>query len=347
MPFLGNIADISGNKKKFFIGTAGTGILACAALGIPYSAGAFLVIYLIANVMLNSSMVFYDAFLVDAAEPRRRHAVRSAGYAWGYIGSCIPFIACLLIVLFGNLFGISEQIGVKISFAITAIWWLAFTIPLLRKVDQIHGKQKRTFSWKKVFKEVMATLKHILKTKHLLLFVLAYFFYIDGVHTIIKMAVSFGSELGLGGTTMIPALLLTQIVAFPATIAYGKLAVRFGAWHMLVISTVCYAAIVFYAAFFLQSSREFWILTFAVGLFQGGIQAISRSYFSEIIPPERSDEFYGVFDIFGKYAAALGTFLISFATLITGSASIGVFSLCTIFLIAFALLMKMPRSARF
>ena len=146
---------------------------------------------------------------------------------------------------------------------------------------------------------------------------------------------------------MVLALLLTQIIAFPATIIYGRLAQRFGAWRMISITTLCYAAVVFYAAFFLQSSREFWVLAVAVGLFQGGIQAISRSYFSEIIPPDRADEFYGIFDIFGKYAAALGTFLIGFVTMITDDAQIGVFSLCIMFVIAFALLMKMPRFARF
>ena len=347
MPFLGNIADVMGNKKKFLLGTAGTGIVACAALGIPLSASAFLVVYLIANVMLNSSMVFYDAFLVDAAQPQRRHAVSSAGYAWGYIGSCIPFVTCLVIVLFGDRLGISTLNGIRLSFLITALWWLAFTIPLLRKVKQVHGRQRSAFSRRTVIPEVLATLKYITKTKHLLLFMLAYFFYIDGVHTIIKMAVSFGSELGLDSTMMVLALLLTQIIAFPATIVYGRLAQRFGAWRMISISTLCYAAIVFYAAFFLQSSREFWILAVAVGLFQGGIQAISRSYFSEIIPPDHADEFYGIFDIFGKYAAALGTFLIGFVTMITGNAQIGVFSLCIMFVIAFVLLMKMPRFARF
>lgn len=176
---------------------------------------------------------------------------------------------------------------------------------------------------------------------------LAYFFYIDGVHTIIKMAVSFGSELGLDSNMMVLALLITQFVAFPATIVYGKLAERFGAWRMVSISTLCYAAIVFYAAFFLHSSREFWMLAILIGLFQGGIQAISRSYFSKIIPPDHSDEFYGIFDIFGKYAAALGTFLIGFVTMITRNTSIGVFSLCILFLIAFFFLMKIPRSARF
>lgn len=347
MPFLGNIADVYGNKKKFLIGTAGTGIIACAALGIPESAGLFLIVYLIANVMLNSSIVFYDAFLVDAAVPQRRHAVSSAGYAWGYIGSCIPFIACLLIVMLGGNLGIDTQTGVKISFLITAAWWLAFTIPLLRKVKQAHGKHKHAFSWGKIAPDVLETLKHIAKTKHLLLFMLACFFYIDGVHTIIKMAVSFGSELGLDSNMMVLALLITQFVAFPATIFYGKLAERFGAWRMVSISTLCYAAIVFYAAFFLYSSREFWMLAIAIGLFQGGIQAISRSYFSKIIPPDHSDEFYGIFDIFGKYAAALGTFLIGFVTMITRNASIGVFSLCILFLIAFFFLMKIPRSARF
>ena len=347
MPILGSIADMKGMKKKFIVGCVGTGVVATVALGIPTSAMAFLVIYVISSVALNSSMVFYDALLVDATTDDRMDEISSQGYAWGYIGSCVPFIACLLVVLNYDALGIGLQTAMQIAFVITAAWWLAFTIPLLRKVKQVHGRQRSAFSRRTVIPEVLATLKYITKTKHLLLFMLAYFFYIDGVHTIIKMAVSFGSELGLDSTMMVLALLLTQIIAFPATIVYGRLAQRFGAWRMISISTLCYAAIVFYAAFFLQSSREFWILAVAVGLFQGGIQAISRSYFSEIIPPDHADEFYGIFDIFGKYAAALGTFLIGFVTMITGNAQIGVFSLCIMFVIAFVLLMKMPRFARF
>lgn len=342
MPFLGSLADLQGNKKKFLVGFMGTGAVACAALGFPADALPFLVIYVISSVMLNGSMVFYDGMLVDATTEDRYDKVSSHGYAWGYIGSCIPFIACLAIVLGGPSIGIDMMVGMKIAFVITAAWWVAFTIPLIRNVRQTHYKERTDRIFADMFRGIGRTIKAIVHDRRLLLFMVAFFFYIDGVHTVIKMSTSYGTDLGIDSTQLVLALLVTQFVAFPSAIAYGRLAERFGTKRMLLIAIFAYFCIVLFAAFFLRSAVEFWILAICVGLFQGGIQALSRSEFGKLIPKDNANEYYGFFDIFGKYAAVMGTFLVSAFTQITGNSSFGVLSIAVLFAIGFALLARMP-----
>lgn len=346
MPILGSLADYKGNKKKFFMGTVIIGVICCALLGFPSQALPFLILYVVAAVMLNGSMVFYDAFLVDAAESDDRlDMVSSHGYAWGYIGSCLPFIASLVIVLFGSNFGIDMSTGMKIAFLITAVWWFVFSLPLVRNVHQVNYKEDNGAGIKlgEVMHGLATTLKSIAKDKRLLYFVIAYFFYIDGVHTIIKMSTSYGTDLGIDATQLVLALLMTQFVAFPSAIAYGKLAGKFGTRKMLCIAVFAYLCITLFAAFLLRSALEFWILAFAVGLFQGGIQALSRSEFGKLIPKEHANEYYGFFDIFGKYAAILGTFLMSVFTQVTGNASLGVLSIAVLFIVGIVFLVRMPK----
>ncbi len=345
MPVLGSLADLKGNKKKFFIGTVGTGAIALAALGIPSAALAFLVVYVIASIMLNGSIVFYDAFLVDATEESRYDEVSSQGYAWGYIGSCIPFILSLIVVLGGPSVGIPMDVGMKVAFLITAVWWVLFSIPLIKNVHQTHYKERAEHLLRDTFAGLWRTLKRIWKDKRLRLFMLAFFCYIDGVHTIIKMSTSYGTDLGIDSTQLVLALLMTQFVAFPSAIAYGRLSSKFGTKRMLLVAVFAYFCITLFAAFFLREALEFWILAFFVGLFQGGIQALSRSEFGKLIPKEHANEYYGFFDIFGKYAAVMGTFLVSVFTQLTGNSSIGVLSIATLFIIGFVLLWKMPEKA--
>lgn len=342
MPVLGSLADLAGNKKKFLVGFAGTGAVACAALGIPEHALAFLVVYVIAAIMLNGSMVFYDAFLVDATTEERYDKVSSHGYAWGYIGSCIPFIACLAVVLGGSSFGIDAKLGMKIAFIITAAWWVVFTVPVAKNVKQLHGKKRSDHVLRTTISGLKGTVKSIVKDKRLLFFMLAFFFYIDGVHTIIAMSTSYGTDLGISSTNLVLALLVTQFVAFPSAIAYGRLAGRFGTKKMLLIAVFAYFLITLFAAFFLRSAAEFWVLAICVGLFQGGIQALSRSEFGKLIPKEHANEYYGFFDIFGKYATVLGTLLVSVFTQITGNSSIGVLSIAVLFIVGFVLMTKVP-----
>ena len=342
MPFLGSLADLQGNKKKFLVGFMGTGAVACAALGFPTEALPFLILYVVSSVMLNGSMVFYDGMLVDATTEDRYDKVSSHGYAWGYIGSCIPFIICLAVVLGGPSIGIDMMIGMKIAFLITAAWWVAFTIPLIRNVRQVHYKERTAHVFSDMFRGIGRTIKAIVHDRRLLLFMVAFFFYIDGVHTVIKMSTSYGTDLGIDSTQLVLALLVTQFVAFPSAIAYGRLSERFGTKRMLLIAIFAYFCIVLFAAFFLRSALEFWILAICVGLFQGGIQALSRSEFGKLIPKDNANEYYGFFDIFGKYAAVMGTFLVSVFTQLTGNPSIGVLSIAVLFLVGFVLLVRMP-----
>ena len=342
MPFLGSLADLQGNKKKFLVGFMGTGAVACAALGFPTEALPFLILYVVSSVMLNGSMVFYDGMLVDATTEDRYDKVSSHGYAWGYIGSCIPFIICLAVVLGGPSIGIDMMIGMKLAFLITAAWWVAFTIPLIRNVRQVHYKERTAHVFSDMFRGIGRTIKAIVHDRRLLLFMVAFFFYIDGVHTVIKMSTSYGTDLGIDSTQLVLALLVTQFVAFPSAIAYGRLSERFGTKRMLLIAIFAYFCIVLFAAFFLRSALEFWILAICVGLFQGGIQALSRSEFGKLIPKDNANEYYGFFDIFGKYAAVMGTFLVSVFTQLTGNPSIGVLSIAVLFLVGFVLLVRMP-----
>lgn len=342
MPFLGSLADLKGNKKKFLAGTIGTGAVSLAVMGVPGNAMVFLAIYVFSSVMLNASLVFYDAFLVDATEQDRYDEVSSQGYAWGYIGSCIPFIVCLVIVLFGSGFGIGQLDGIRISFVITAAWWLVFSVPVLRDVHQTHFKAREEHLFHHTLKGLVGTCKKIARDKRLLMYMLAFFFYIDGVHTIITMSTSYGTDLGIDSTQLVLALLVTQFVAFPSAIAYGRLAGRFGTKRMLLIAVFAYFCITLFAAFFLRSAAEFWVLAVCVGLFQGGIQALSRSEFGKLIPKENANEYYGFFDIFGKYATIMGTLLVSVFTQLTGSSSFGVLSVAVLFIVGFVLLWKMP-----
>ena len=345
MPFLGSLADLKGNKKKFLAGTIGTGAVTLAVMGIPSDAMVFLVIYVVSSVMLNASLVFYDAFLVDAASSEERYdEVSSQGYAWGYIGSCVPFIICLVLVLFGENFGIGQLDGIRISFVITAVWWLAFSVPIWRDVHQTHYKPREEHLFKNTIAGLVGTCKKIFHDRRLMMFMLAFFFYIDAVNTVISMSTSYGTQLGIDSTQLVVALLVTQFVAFPCSIIYGKLAGRFGSKTMITAAVVAYMCIVFFAAFFLRAALEFWILAILVGMFQGGIQALSRSYYGKIIPKDHANEYYGFYDIFGKTASIIGTFLVATTTSLTGNASIGVLSIAILLAVAlvFLLLQKDP-----
>jgi UMF1 family MFS transporter len=353
MPYLGSLADFHHNKKKFLIGSIATGVVACLALTIPnqsasWQAYLFLGIYIVASIGVNASVVFSDAFLPDATEEKNYDMLSSKGFAWGYIGSLIPFLTCIAVIFVGPTFGLPVLVATRISFVITAIWWLAFSIPIIRNVHQVHYKPKQDHALSKTFKGLGATIKKIIGNRAMLLFIIAYFCYMDGVHTIIKMATSYGTDLGINSTMLVLALVLTQLVAFPSALAFGKFSARVGARFMIKISVIAYALITLFAAFFLRSAVEFWILAVAVGLFQGGIQALSRSYFGKLIPnKENANEYYGFFSFLGRYAAVLGTFMMSSLTLLTGSSSLGILSITALFILGFVFLQLMPKETRY
>ena len=349
MPVLGSLADYAGNKIKFFLRFFLTGLVLCFAQAIPMGAMPFLVVYVLCTIGLNSSMTFYDAMLPDITTDDRMDTVSSSGYAWGYIGSCVPFIVCILLILVGpSALGLDMLFCVQVSFIITGIWWLAFTVPLVRTYKQRYAKELapgETFGGEvvKTIRGLGTTMRRIAEDRAILIYMIAFFFYIDGVHTVISMATTYGTSLGLDSTALILALLVTQFVAFPSAIAYGSLAKKYGTLRMILIAVAAYVGIVLFAAFFLKSEVEFWILAVVVGLFQGGIQALSRSYFGKLIPKERSNEYYGFFDIFGRYASVMGTLLVSVVTSLTGDASLGVLSIGILLVVGFVMLIRLSR----
>lgn len=350
MPVLGSLADYAGNKIKFFIGFFLTGLVLCLAQALPMAALPFLVVYVLCTIGLNSSMTFYDAMLTDVTTDERMDAVSSSGYAWGYVGSTVPFIVCLALIFGGpSVLGLDTMLCTRLSFVITGAWWLAFTLPLIRTYKQKYGKERGkddTFGRivARTFSGLGETMGRIARDKVLLTYMIAFFFYIDGVHTVISMATSYGSALGIDSTQLVLALLVTQFVAFPSAIIYGKLAGKFGTLRMIIVAVVAYVCIVLFAAFFLKTAVEFWILAILVGLFQGGIQALSRSYFGKIIPKEHSNEYYGFFDIFGRYASVMGTFLVGVITAATQNASLGVLSIGILLVMGFVMLMRLPEA---
>lgn len=349
MPILGSLADFAGNKIKFFLGFFLTGLVLCFAQAIPMSALAFLAVYVLCTIGLNSSMTFYDAMLPDVTTDERMDAVSSSGYAWGYVGSCVPFIVCIALILGGPaILGLDMMLCVRVSFVITGLWWLAFTLPLVRTYRQRYAKELapgETFAAEisRTIRGLGETMRRIARDKAILIYMIAFFFYIDGVHTVISMATTYGTSLGIDSAQLILALLVTQFVAFPSAIAYGKLAGRWGTLRMIIVAVVAYVAIVLFAAFFLKTAVEFWILAVAVGLFQGGIQALSRSYFGKLIPKERANEYYGFFDIFGRYASVMGTLLVSVVTSLTGDPSLGVLSIGILLIVGLVMLVRLAR----
>lgn len=334
-PTLGAVADTKNYKKVIFSVAMGIGVLGCIVLGFLSSWLWFLVIFVIAKTGYSASLVFYDAMLTDVTEPDRMDSVSSHGYAWGYIGSCIPFVISLAIVLgAGSVIGM--QTSMILAFLITALWWLCSSIPLLRSYRQKYFSEPGEHVIRSSFVRLGRTLREITQQKHIFLFLLAFFFYIDGVYTVIDMATAYGQALGLDSTGLLLALLLTQIVAFPCVLIFSRIVKKVRPEKIITICIAAYFCIAVYA-YWLDTQLDFWILAVAVGMFQGTIQALSRSYFAKIIPAEKSGEYFGLYDICGKGASVLGTALVSFLSQITGQINIGVSALSVMFLIGLIL----------
>lgn len=338
-PTLGSIADSKNYKKKLFAGALYIGVGACVLLGVTSSWLLFLGIFIVAKTAYSTSLVFYDSMLSDVTTDERMDTVSSHGYAWGYIGSCIPFVISLIIVLNAEKLHLSMPSAMMIAFIITAGWWLIASLPLLKNYRQINYVDHSEHIIRTSFSRLGKTFSEILKEKKILLFLLAFFFYIDGVYTIIDMATAYGQALGLDSTGLLLALLVTQIVAFPCALIFGRLAKKFHSSHLIRVCIFAYFCIALYAVK-LDSQLGFWVLAVLVGMFQGAIQALSRSYFAKIIPSDKSGEYFGILDICGKGASFFGTFLVSFISQISGNANTGVGSLAVMFLIGFLLFGK-------
>lgn len=309
-PICGTLADHKGYKKPIFLICMLLGALGCAALGAAWSWLSFLAFFVIAKVGFSSSLVFYDAMLPEVTTEARMDTVSSAGYAYGYIGSVIPFAVCLVLVLGSGLLGIGQSTAMIIAFLLTAAWWIVCTLPLLRNYRQTAYVEQGKHPIADTFRQLGRTFRDAKKEKHIFLYLLAFFFFIDGVYTIIDMATAYGTSLGLDTTGLLLALLLTQIVAFPCSILFGRLSGKYDTALLIKVCIACYTGITMFAVF-LKVQWQFWMLAVLVGMFQGGIQALSRSYLGKIIPAERSGEYYGLMDICGKGASFLGTTLVA------------------------------------
>lgn len=345
-PILGALADTKNFKKAIFTIFLCAGVAGCIVLGFVSSWIWFLGIFVFAKTGYSASLIFYDAMLPDVTTAQRMDVVSSQGYAWGYIGSCIPFVAGLGLVLGGPKLGINMQTSMILAFTITALWWFFSSIPLLLAYKQKYYVERSEHVVKNSFHRLGETLKEIAGQKHILLFLLAFFFYIDGVYTVIDMATAYGQALGLDSTGLLLALLLTQIVAFPCVLLFIKLAKKIPATTILTICIGAYLVIAIYA-YWLDTQLDFWILAVMVGMFQGTIQALSRSYYAKIIPAEKAGEYFGIYDIFGKGASIIGTAFVSLLSQLTGNINIGVSALSILFLAGIILFRKAVKETTF
>ncbi len=324
-PICGALADRN-FKKPIFLLCMAVGAIACAALGLSGHWLLFLAVFVLARVGYSSSLVFYDSMLPEITDSRRMDKVSSMGYAFGYIGSVIPFVICLILVLGHGAFGLSQSTAMAIAFLVTAGWWVLCSLPLLRRYRQTAFVSRGESPMGESFRQLRRTIRDARKDKHIFLYLLSFFFFIDGVYTIIDMATAYGAALGLDTTGLLLALLLTQIVAFPCSILFGRLSAKYDTGLLIKVCIAAYTGITLFAVF-LASQWQFWVLAILVGMFQGGIQALSRSYLGKIIPANRSGEFFGLMDICGKGASFIGMLLVSIVSQLTAGVTVNVFGL--------------------
>lgn len=342
-PILGTIADYRGFKKKFFsffltLGVSFTALLAF----IPSDKWLLLLIcYTIAAIGSAGANVFYDAFLVDVTSEKRMNRISARGFGLGYIGSTIPFLISIAIIILAQqeILPITTITASKIAFLITAIWWGLFSIPILRNVHQNYFIEPEQNIMMNSFKRLGKTFKNIRQYRSLFLFLIAYFFYIDGVGTIITMSTAYGSDLGISSTNLLIILFVTQVVAAPFSILFGRLSEKFTGKKMLYVGIIVYIIICIYA-FFLKTAVDFWILAMLVATSQGGIQSLSRSFYAKLVPKEKSNEFFGFYNIFGKFASIMGPLLVGLTAQMTGRSNMGVFSLIILFIIGIIILTR-------
>lgn len=333
-PILGTMADTKNYKKPLFVSTFLVGVIGCMAMAFASKWLAFLAVFCIAKTGYQLSLIFYDSMLTDVTTEDRMDEISSQGYAWGYIGSCVPFIASLVLILGSDVIGISGGMAMTLALFLNAVWWAGVTIPLIRNYRQIHYVEKVNHPVKESFRRIVDVVKGLKHQRKILFFLLGFFFYIDGVYTIIDMATTYGKDVGISDTDLVLALLMTQVVAFPCSIAFGKISKRFKNGSLIQVSILAYFLI---AVFALQLDKawEFWFLAVCVAVFQGAIQALSRSYFAKIIPKEKSSEYFGFYDIFGKGAAFIGTTVMGISTMVSVSSRYGVAILSLMFLVGF------------
>lgn len=343
-PVLGAASDTKGRRKKIFLVSLLIGALGCVFLGFTQSWIWFLLLFVIAKSAYSLSLVVYDSMLPDVTTDDRADQVSAQGYAWGYIGSCIPFILSLMLVLFYDKIGLTMKTAMGISLLLVAVWWIVMSLPLLKNYRQKHYQSVASGNnLAASFHRLKGVFSELKNNRKILFFLIAFFFYIDGVYTIIDMATAYGTALGLDSTGLLLALLVTQIVAFPAALIFGRLAGKVSASRLITVSIGAYFLIALYGII-LKEQYQFWILAVVVGIFQGAIQSMSRSYFVKIIPADKSGEYFGIYDICGKGAAFAGTMVVSLISQLSGSVNLGVGALSVMFLIGIFFFLKADKT---
>ena len=345
-PFLGTLGDFRGMKKKLFTAFMLLGVISTFLLALTNSWQGLLLFYVLGTLGFSGSCIYYDSFLLDVTDVSRMDRVSSVGYGLGYIGgSTIPLVVSLVLIQFGSGFGIPTMLATKFSFILTAVWWLVFTIPMLRHVQQKHAIEPDRDMFAHTLRNMKDTLSMIVKNRSILFFVIAYFFYIDGVGTIIHMATVFGSSCGLDSMDLMVVLLVVQIVAFPFAILYGRLADKFGSRRMILFGIATYI-VVCMLGFNLKEMKDFLLLAVLVGTAQGGIQALSRSFYGKLVPAEHASEYFGFFDVFGKFSAVIGPALFGVVAQLTGVTNYGALAVMFMFILGGAIFMFfVPRNA--
>lgn len=341
-PFLGAVADQLSARKKLllffaFIGITTTAALHWVAEGHYLAAALF---YVVASLCFSSSTLFYDALIVEVADEDRLDRVSAWGYALGYLGGGLLFASLVLMVLSPQRFGFDDAAQVvRLSFPITAAWWAVFSIPLMIFVSEKPPARSIT-AWtatRAAARQLYRTFQDLRRLRVILLFLVAYWCYIDGVDTVIRMAVDYGLALGFQSNDLITALLITQFVGFPSAILFGRIGERFGPKTGIMIAIAVYGGVTAWAAN-LSSVREFYVLAVIIGLVQGGIQSLSRSLYARLIPPDKTAEFFGFYNMLGKFSAVIGPLAVGWVALATGSSRISILALLVLFGIGAVLL---------
>jgi UMF1 family MFS transporter len=350
-PFLGAVADRGSSRKKFLMLFAFLGVIMTGSLWLVDQGQWRLAVlfYVCSNIGFSGGNIFYDALLPVVSSEKKMDFTSSLGYALGYIGGGILFLVNVMMYLKPGLFGIPDgAAAIRLSFLTVALWWAVFSLPVFLFVKEPPAFRDRggpgalVMGWR----QLRDTLRDIRHLRVVGLFLAAYWLYIDGVDTIIRMAVDYGRSLGFDSASLITALLMVQFIAFPAALAYGKIAERAGTKRALYGAIVGYAVITL-LAYYMSVKWHFYALAALVGLFQGGIQALSRSFYARLIPANKAAQFFGFYNMLGKFAAVIGPFMMGTVTLVTGNIRYGILSILVLFVLGGLLLtMVDPREGR-
>jgi len=349
-PVLGAIADRSSSRVRMLLMVTVLGCAATAGLALVGQGHwvAASLLYLLASLGFWGGIVFNDSLLLHVADPDEYDVVSGFGYSLGYLGGGLLFALNVLMTLQPQWFGFADAgAAVRASFVMVGVWWLVFALPcvLIVKERKSAAVVPPAQAVRQGLRELRGTLGEVRRYRPVLWFLAAYFLYIDGVNTVIKMAVDYGLSLGFGPEGLIKALLLTQFVAFPAALAFGWLGRRIGARRGIFLALLVYSGVVGFA-YFIQTARDFYILAVAVGLVQGGIQSLSRSYFGRLVPEGKSSEFFGFYNMMGKFAAVLGPLLMAITARVTGDSRLSILSLIVLFVAGGALLIVASQAER-